>query len=223
MDNETLTLDALKEAISTGVKEGLPKLEEPEGDTPPLLPELKADQLIALDEDGTPIVKSRQDVLLEQYEASMGQGLLVAIERPINQAISGPLGGIKVGSIGVGSFVGLTVSELVDGFSEPAPRGAPMNFTNLGLKGLAAFGVNQFGPMLMSRDATNFAIAVLGATIIADILPIDVWVNRLVNFFRGIGRGQSALSQAEQVAQRAWSEQPGVIVPASADLMRNVW
>lgn len=89
--------------------------------------------------------------------------------------------GVPVGAVAVGTFGGVFISELVDGF---LARQSTMikGVVKLGMAGV----VGTVGRRWMSKEA-SFAIAlVLGVFGLSQILPIDKWAAQLASSAKGI-------------------------------------
>lgn len=110
--------------------------------------------------------------------------------------------GIPIGQVAVGTFGGVFISELVDGF---LARQSTM------VKGLAKLGMagvaGTWGRRWMGKEA-SFAIAlVLGVFGLSQILPIDKWAAQLAGSAKGIlpgtikvtGMSGGAVNQAQRV------------------------
>ena len=224
---ERATLDdlakVLEDKILSPIKEGFASMkQEPDPDTM-TIPKLEADQIVdGLDKDGTPLIKTRdearEEALMAQFKANMGQGLLTAIERPINQVSPA---GIQLGSIAVGGAMGLFVGELVDGFVNPIGTGGGVNPVNLFAKAGAILVLNQAGGGLMSRPAVVASTVVLGVQMIRDILPIDRWVDQVLGLF-GVGGTTQAMRQIDSTARTAWASQGPALAGVGTDILRNV-
>ena len=160
-----------------------------------------------------------------KQKTEMEQVLTGAIERPLNRLI--PVAGINAGSLLVGGTLGLFLGEVIDGLVTEDLSAADPNrlfktefLVQAGAKLAAAAVVHQVGGSFMSRQATNAAITVLGVQALADILPLDRWIEQVVRRFRRNGTGTaaqarySAVAQAEQVAaaaQSAAANQPFIV------------
>jgi len=132
--------------------------------------------------------------------AIMGQGggLLGAIEQPVNAIWPA----LPLGSIAVGAVVGITVGELIDGFIPPKSATGGVNMVNVVAKGGGILALTMFGPQLMSKTGTIIAVGLLGAQLLADLLPLDRLVQAIVNFFRKLF-GQAPLAQREVMQEVA--------------------
>lgn len=160
-----------------------------------------------------------------KHKTEMEQVLTGAIERPLNRLI--PVAGINAGSLLVGGTLALFLGEVIDGLvTEDLSDLDPDRFfkteflIQAGAKVAAAAVLHQVGGSFMSRQATNAAITVLGVQALADILPLDRWIAKVVNRFSRNGNGTAAqsrfnvIAQAEQVAAaaaRATANQPFIV------------
>ena len=112
-------------------------------------------------------------------------GILSPIEGALNPLVPR----VPLGSIAVGSTFGLIIGEIVDGLVPGTTGEGNMNVMNIFAKTLAAGGVFYFGGQLFSRQAALFAVGVLGAQVLADILPLDTIVDTVVGWFSGAESG----------------------------------
>lgn len=135
----------------------------------------RPDQVITMHSDGSYKIVPAMSVGM-----GAGGGALTVIENPLN----GFFPNIPIGSIVVGSVVGITLAELVDGLVPPRAAGGKMNMTNIAVKSGAIVALATFGPKLMTKTGTVIAIGLLGAQVLADILPLDEWIGKIVAFFR---------------------------------------
>ena len=106
-------------------------------------------------------------------------GFTGVIERPINSLIPN----VQLGSLAVGGFTGLLVSELVDGF---VPAGTGGQYGSSLAKALAAILVKQSGKALVSQSSANVAATVMLVQVLAEILPIDQWVAQITSRVGGM-------------------------------------
>ena len=179
----------------------------------PELPQPGDDQVVTMGQDGSYELADRSEIALEQIEAEMRQ----AITAPIESSFNGFVTGLPIGSIGVGGTTGLVVGEVVDGLVSVhkldangalvlnADGNPELNFANPIVKGVLAVGLSQFGGQVMSKQATLFAVGVLGVQILTDLLPIDGLVDRIVDLFNRNGTAEGGqrrvMSQAEVLHQ----------------------
>lgn len=116
--------------------------------------------------------------------------------------------GIPLGQAGVGGITALAVSELVDAFITPPPEGVP--FTRVLVKGIAAFGINQWLGGVMGRDAARVAALFIGFDLLRDLLPIDSWVQGLVTGIthKGASSSSSSYSSGSSSSHSSNGHQP---------------
>lgn len=114
------------------------------------------------------------DVVAGVRDAQMEQSLTAAIEKPLNGLVSG----IDLGSIAVGGGAGLVLAEIIDGFLPIRPNATDDLFKNVAVKGLAAYGIHQYGSRAMSRSAQRAAITVLLLQAASDATPLNVWISK---------------------------------------------
>ncbi len=148
----------------------------------------------------------------EQYMAQMGLRQLTGpVERPLN----GLLPNFQLGSVVIGGATGLIAGELVDGIVAPGQPGASISWGNLALKGATALGLAYYGKNIMSQRAAQFAAGVLVLQMVADVVPLDQWIQQFKDWLKKtFGKAeQSALRQAEAVAQRAWEAHSAQLGP----------
>lgn len=192
-------------------------------------------------------IRPLEEVLAEQETASMQQGL-----GRIAGTLDGALGAkIPWGSILIGALPGLFVHEVIDGTIEPRTQvldalGNPIpdpndptgfetniNWPNPLLKiGLAAV-VSNFGTDFIGRRPSMLFSGTLLVLALADILPIDQWVAKVVDTFKGgtapvaqdhsvaAARRLAAQDQAEAALRdrRDMSQHPQ---PSSSDPLREI-
>ena len=112
--------------------------------------------------------------------------------------------GVEVGKIAIGTFGGVFVSELVDGFL------ATQTTVVKGAVKLAMAGVvGTWGKRWVGRDAGMAIALILGVFGLSQILPVDKWATGLASSLRGIlpgtikvtGMPGSAVAQATRVAE----------------------
>ncbi len=114
--------------------------------------------------------------------------------------------GVEVGKIAIGTFGGVFVSELVDGF-------LPSQSTMIrgGVKLVMAGIVGTWGKRWVGRDASMAIALILGVFGLSQVLPVDKWAANLAAQVKGIlpgtikvvdstRRGGNVLDQASQVA-----------------------
>lgn len=109
----------------------------------------------------------------------MAQGLLAPIEKAIPK-----IGGVELGSIGIGGITGLILGEVIDGFVPPDDEEGNTNMANILAKSAGAFIVATQGKRLMSPTAANFAAGILVIQVLRDVLPLDQWIDKLVGWVR---------------------------------------
>ena len=119
------------------------------------------------------------------------------ISKPAAMGIAGPtIGRVPVLGIAVGGLVGMTLGQLIDGLFPPTTSGdLGFSVTNVGLKVGAMVALGAFGPgSFIGSVGTTVAIGLLGVQLLSDILPFDEWIQKVVNFFKGllggVGLGQ---------------------------------
>lgn len=97
--------------------------------------------------------------------------------------------GIPWGSALVGGVTALTLSELIDGFQPPKNVDGSVNFFNVAIKGGSAWASVQFLSPLYGKTGAMFTAGFLVISILRDVLPLDQWIQNLVNTIRGFGGG----------------------------------
>jgi len=107
-------------------------------------------------------------------------GWLNAIESPLNRIEIGPL---PLGTIVIGGATGLIIGELVDQFFAPRTAAGGINYINLGVKAGAIFALGMFGRQLMSTGSVLLAAGIMGAQIIADVLPLSRLTDWILSLF----------------------------------------
>jgi len=88
--------------------------------------------------------------------------------------------GLPLGQIVIGSFGGIFVSELVDGF-----MAAQGDMAKGVVKLVMAGVVGKWGTRIMSKEASLAIALVLGVFGISQIVPIDKWAAKLASTIRG--------------------------------------
>lgn len=150
----------------------------------------KPGDAIWFDRVGKPVLTTKMGII------GMSGGLLEAVERPLN----GIIPNLHLGSVLVGGATGLVIGEIIDAYQLPKiPRldaaknpvldknGQPimdMNITNLAIKGGAMFLLGMLGPKLMGGTGVIVAVGILGAQIVADILPLGKLVDWILKWFK---------------------------------------
>lgn len=121
-------------------------------------------------------------------EAEMGRGIGSTLDSLDN------LGGfgIPLGSGFVGIFAGLAASKIVDAFqvpktTDPVTLVTTTNFINPAIKVGLAWGSMAFLPNLVGKSAANFLAGILVFDALRVVLPIDTWIQMLVDRVKGVG------------------------------------
>ena len=124
------------------------------------------------------------------------------LEKPLDSLVPK----VPLGAIVVGGGLGLIVGDLIDGFVPATNLDGSVNFGNVATKGVVAYIAATMGGKIVSKQAGLAIAVVLGAQVLADVLPIDEWAARLRGVFGGAssgqGRGYSAVRQAESIARQ---------------------
>ena len=89
------------------------------------------------------------------------------------------------------------------------------------IKGVAAVSLVSFGKLVMTRQASVIAASVLTVQVLADLLPIDSWVNWFLNLF-GAGTGAQQQYSAVREAQRIVTGAQGPPQPHVADQLEGM-
>lgn len=173
---------------------------------------LKPDSVL-VQQDGKWITATPDSIYDGIHDARMERGLLGAIETPINRATR--QFNVDVGSVLVGGVSGLVLGEVIDGFVSPQSDTGGVNFANVLAKGIGIAGFTMFGKQLMSPAGVAAGVTILSLQVLADILPLDRLVGNIVGFFQGIGGGNMALRQANEIIRRPMSQGPGIVSPGS--------
>lgn len=151
-------------------------------------------------------------------EADMEQNAIADAVRSLDN-VGGRNMDIPWGSALLGGFLGVTATEIIDGFSPPAAQGSPINFTNLALKIGVAWGAAEFLPQYTGRNAALISSALVVFSAVRDVTPLNDWIARVVAWFRGLGNGGG--TQSNRFANYSYSyqnrfEQPYRYEPLSA-------
>jgi len=146
------------------------------------------------------------------YKLSLPEATEVA-EMHAGGALSGVLNtefaGLKIGEIGVGTFGGVMLSEVIEGFLS-AQSTMIRGGAKLGIAALTA----SMGKKWIGKDAANVIAFVLGVFGLSQVIPVDKWASAAASgiskFLPGTIKvtgmpGNSALNQAERVANSYYS------------------
>ena len=126
----------------------------------------------------------------DSQTVELGQQLLGIIEKPLN-SVKLPGIGAQTGAVVVGAGVGVLVAEVINGMTPRVSATGGVATTNAIVKVAAIGAIGVFGNKLMSPNARLAAAGVIGAQLVADILPLDQWVTKIVNLLKGgTGAGQ---------------------------------
>ncbi len=137
--------------------------------------------LFERDAEGSIHSTDLQQLIARHETAGMEQSITSAVERPLN----GIIPNVKLGSIVIGGTIGLITGELVDGFA-PTENPDEIPVKNVAIKGGAMVGLAFYGTKFLSREARNSALTVLGLQVAADVLPLDDWIQKIVDKVRGV-------------------------------------
>lgn len=113
--------------------------------------------------------------------------------------------GLPVGTVIVGGIPALVLTEVTDGFIKPRNADGSVNFANIVVKGVEAYLMtSRMAKGLLGEKAAHFAAAAITIQAVAAVLPLDMWVDKLVAIITRrsapVGQRQrSVLEQAEQV------------------------
>lgn len=156
---------------------------------------VRDDQVILLNQDGVEILDADE---FDRRYAMMGQPALAGTISQLNG-----LGGFDIpwGDVLFGALPGAIVSEVVDGLMAPRNADGSVNFQNLAIKGVIAGVGVQFGAQFVGKRTAQFFAGGLVLFILADLLPIDQWVARIIGFFNrdaAMGLHRNDLSLARQ-------------------------
>ena len=154
--------------------------------------ETLADKVIKV--DGDKLAAMSLEDFGKHLEATQTQ-----ITAPIERAIPS-ISGVNVGSLLVGVGAGVTLGEIVDAFVAPTEGDGSASFTNSAVKGVVAISLTMFGNRLMTRPATNAAVAALAVQIASNHIDFRRFANNIAGAFRG-DSADSGLRQAEAVAR----------------------
>ena len=154
------------------------------------LPEApKPGQSILMNQDGTFKILPKTAIM------GAGGGLLGVIEQPVNSFWPT----LPLGSVVVGGLVGMTLGELIDGFVPPKDALGKTSMTNVIVKAVGMIGLSMYGSMIMSKTGVVISIGLLGAQLLADLLPVDQWIRNLVNWVKSLF-GQAPVAQYRAAA-----------------------
>lgn len=143
-------------------------------------------QVIHLKQDSSVELISNAEMELRLQEAEMNQPSAAGLVSTLDGAASAiPIvGAIPWGSIIFGAVPGALVSEVVDGLMAPRNADGSVNFMNLGVKAVIAGVGVTFGKRLVGTKAAGFFAAGIGIFILADLLPVDQWVEQLTGLLK---------------------------------------
>lgn len=158
---------------------------------------LAPDTVLASAPDGSYAVRSRAEIAGEEQVAELHAAALGGLANQLDNAIGT---GVPWGSVLVGAVPGLIVGEVIDGIWSPVNDDGNRNLANIGVKVAVAAAGAKWGGQLVGRTASKFFAGALILQIVADILPIDDWVESLLNLFKRNGSGSAV--QEQNLAQR---------------------
>lgn len=122
--------------------------------------------------------------------------------------------GIPIGQVAVGTFGGVFISELVDGFM--ASRGT---MTKGIVKLIAAGAIGTWGKRWMGKDVSYAIAFVLGVFGLSQVLPIDKWAAALADKVKSMvpgtikvtGTQTGVLGQADKILHNSLSTYYGSV------------
>ena len=188
--------------------------------------------ILELAQDGKMRWLSSADVQRESIMAEMRRGFLAPVEEPVNRFVKG----IPLGSMAVGTIVGLITGELVDGFVsqtkvDEKTGKTVVNMNNIITKVVAGAAIWFASKWVMTPMAALFAIGILVAEILADLLPIDQWAHSILGIFKKETRGTEPVRHLHQdgrvlnledLAQAPMRQEPPILV-GSRDVFAGVF
>lgn len=186
-----------------------------------------AGTVIDVQDDGGFRVLQKAEMGIEFAE--MGAPLSF-IERPLNSFLPN----LPVGSVLVGGTIGLVVAEVLEGIAE----GFSKNGDNGEIAGIGSAIVGNMaalallwvaGEQVMSKRANTFAMAIPLVRIVSDLVPLDDFIAKVVDFFKDFGDKQArnprgTVADAEKFLRAARHGQNTPIVGhPSDDTIRNIF
>lgn len=136
-----------------------------------------------------------------------------ALLRPLERPFSGvSFAGVDVGPLAIGGLTGIIGAEVINGITprkEAAPTGGlTVNWKNAGAKLAAVAAIGSFGDQIMSKNSRIVAGGILAAQAIQDILPVDNWVNWIVNQVNPPPAGTTTTAQHRVAAHQSRRSAP---------------
>lgn len=120
------------------------------------------------------------DILKNQWTVELREGFLAPIERSLNSAF--PM--VPLGSIAFGTTLGIVAGEVIDGLVAPRTAIGTINMANLATKLILGGIIVTLGKSIMTPVGALFAVGILGGQVLADILPLDKWVDWILGLFQ---------------------------------------
>lgn len=188
-------------AVAEQAAERVIKAIKPAEPARPALPDIKA--LLAQAPAGTAVSYGDCQFTLPAAKPTTqaATGAAPAVEtaevgaRPILGALTDPLDkikvfkGIPVGSVLLGAGLGVVINETINGLQpRRVPATAPetglkINGANIAYKAGVVVALTTVGNKVLPKEAVVSAVTVIGADVLATLLPVNIWACKLANFF----------------------------------------
>ena len=226
--SQHLTKDIL-EAMDQGATKPVPVTEPPKD---PLMASLEQfiearrgqmpgeGQVIEYQPDGSFITRTRQEIAAENLKAEMKATNFGSIAADLDGAFGQ---NVPWGSVLVGAVPGVFVGEVIDGLVSPLNDLGETNYTNVVVKVAVAVAGASFGKQLIGNRAAMFFAGSLLVQVLADLLPLDTWVDKIVGMLSPAPAAQAktdVVRQAEAIlrAQAARHEAGPAVGPANQEV-----